>query len=144
MKSTRYFAAAVFALVLLMMQVRAQDEKPATKPTDLNTISKSKDKPIYMLNVIWYKPNGGEKKYQEYLLAAGPIAIKHGAKRQELYIPEKDIIGDLNADLIFVVKWPNEKSFLGLISDPAYLKVSHLRKEAISKSLLIRCKKFGI
>ncbi len=103
----------------------------------------SDDKPIYMLNALWYKPDGGDKKYREYLKAAGPVMLKHGGEKLSSYIPQKAIIGKFDADLVFTVKWPSEKVFHEFITDPEYKEISHLREEAIVDSLLIMCDKIG-
>lgn len=94
-----------------------------------------------MLNVLWFKADGGAEKYIEYLRAAGPFVAKHGGKLDGMYVPEADIIGHFDADLVFFVEWPSQKTFADFIEDPGYSAVSHLRDEAIKDSLLIRCKK---
>lgn len=94
-----------------------------------------------MLNVLWFKPDGGAEKYNEYLKAAGPFVAKHGGKPDGAYVPEANIIGKFDADLVFFVEWPSQKAFADFIEDPGYQSVSHLRSEAIRDSLLIRCKK---
>ncbi len=101
----------------------------------------SEDEHFSMLNVLWFKPDGGAEKYKEYLKAAGPFAAKHGGKRDSMYVPEANIIGKFDADLVFFVEWPNQKAFAEFLQDPGYQAVSHLRKEAVRDSLLIRCKK---
>ncbi len=98
------------------------------------------DERIFMLNVLWFKEDGGAEKYQEYMAAAGPFAAKHGGSGGQAYIPDQAMIGEFDADLFFVVEWPNMEAFLALVGDPEYQKISHLRDEAISDSLLIRCK----
>ncbi len=103
----------------------------------------SDDQPIYMLNALWYKPDGGAEKYQEYLKAAGPIMVKHGGKQLDSYIPEKSLIGEFDADLLFTVQWPSNQVFQAFVNDPEYQAIRHLREEAIVNSLLIRCKKTG-
>jgi len=35
------------------------------------------DEKMYMLNVLWFKPDGGAAKYQEYLNAAIPHVIRY-------------------------------------------------------------------
>ncbi len=35
--------------------------------------------PIFMLNALWFKPNGGKEKYAEYGAAVAPLLEKHGA-----------------------------------------------------------------
>ena len=62
------------------------------------------DDSIYMLNVLWFKPDGGADRYKEYLKAAGPISAKHGGNKLDSYVPETAIIGQFDADLVFVVE----------------------------------------
>ncbi len=92
-----------------------------------------------MFNALWFKPEGGAEKYQEYLIAAGPIVAKHGGQGDRAYAPTAALIGEFDADLIFIVEWPSFEVFQQFVSDPEYAKVQHLREEAITKSLLIRC-----
>ena len=66
---------------------------------------------------------------------------KHGGKSDGAYVPEANIIGKFDADLVFFVEWPNQKAFTEFIQDPGYRAVSHLREQAIRDSLLIRCTK---
>ena len=40
-----------------------------------------------------------------------------------------------------MVEWPNWETFLKLPENPDYLKIAHLREEALRDSLLIRCKR---
>ena len=103
----------------------------------------SDDKPIYMLNALWYKPDGGKETYREYLKAAGPVMLKHGGEKLDSYIPETAIIGDFDADLLFIVKWPSKKVFHEFVNDPEYQAISHLREDAIVNSLLVMCNKIG-
>ena len=104
-------------------------------------VKSSDDKRFFMLNVLWFKPDGGADKYHEYLRAAGPFVAKHGGKSDGAYVPEANIIGKFDADLVFFVEWPNQKAFTEFIQDPGYRAVSHLREQAIRDSLLIHCKK---
>jgi len=98
------------------------------------------DQAVYMLNVLWFKKEGGAEKYGEYMEAAGPFVAALGAELEQALVPEQAVIGEWDADLVFVVKWPNWESFLKLAEDPAYLAIAHLREEAIDNSLLIRCR----
>ena len=99
------------------------------------------DERLFMLNVLWFKPDGGAEKYREYLQAAGPFAAKHGGKSTGRFVPEANLIGKFDADLVFFVEWPNLKSFTEFIQDPGYQAINHLRGEAVRDSLLVRCKK---
>ena len=98
------------------------------------------DGEIYMLNVLWFRPDGGAARYRDYLKASWPVARKYGGVKLESYVPEEGVIGELDADLLFMVRWPNRQSFEAFISDPEFHAIRHLREEAITKSLLIRCR----
>lgn len=98
------------------------------------------DEKIYMLNVLWFKPDGGEQKYAEYAAAAAPFVAKYGGRLVESYVPELALIGEWNPDALFVVEWPSWEDFAKLPEDAGYMEVAHLREEAISDSLLIKCR----
>lgn len=99
------------------------------------------DDKIYMLNALWFKPDGGVQKYQEYIAAASPFVRELGGRPLESYVPQEALIGDWNPDLFFVVEWPNLDAFKALIANEGYQKIMHLREEALEKSLLVRCAK---
>lgn len=99
------------------------------------------DEKVHMLNVLWFKPDGGAEKYAAYGGAAAPIVARLGGEMIDSYIPELAVIGEWDPDLFFIVEWPNWEAFLQLPQDPDYQKIAHLRDEALSNSLLIRCKR---
>jgi len=100
----------------------------------------SEDK-VYMLNALWFRPEGGAEKYAEYSAAATPFVEKLGARFLEGFTPEMSLIGDWSPDLFFIVEWPSWEAFLKLPQDPGYQAIAHLRDEALVDSLLIRCKR---
>jgi uncharacterized protein (DUF1330 family) len=53
------------------------------------------------------------------------------------------MIGEFDADLFFVVEWPSWEVFQAFINDSEFEAIRHLREEAITKSLLIRCCRAG-
>lgn len=101
------------------------------------------DPSIYMLNVLWFNPDGGIERYKEYLEAAEPIVARYGGKKLDSYLPEQVMIGEFDADLLFVVEWPSWEVFQTFINDSEFQAIHHLREEAITKSLLIRCRRVG-
>lgn len=96
---------------------------------------------VYMLNALWFKEDGGAEKYAEYAAAAAPLVQALGGRLVESYTPQRALIGSWDPDLFFVVEWPNWETFLELPENPDYLKIAHLREEALRDSLLIRCKR---
>ena len=130
----------VFAIVLVSAVAGALIGPALQLPPAGAQEAAANDERVFMLNVLWFKEDGGADKYNEYIQAATPFVVKHGGSGGQAYIPEQAMIGEFDADLFFVVEWPNMEAFLGLVQDPGYLKISHLREEAIADSLLIRCK----
>ncbi len=94
---------------------------------------------VYMLNALWFKPDGGRETYLEYIKAADPLVQKHGGRRvTELFAPVSAIRGHLDADMLFVVEYPDDAALPALIADPEYQKIRHLRDDAITDSWLIK------
>lgn len=103
-------------------------------------MTNSPSEKVYMLNALWYQPDGGEAKYREYMAAVAPFVVKYGGRKLDGYKPVQSMIGDFDADLVFFVEWPDWDAFMNFVSDPEFLeKAQPLREAAISKSLLIRC-----
>ena len=100
------------------------------------------DEPIFMLNALWFKKDGGLKKYMEYGAAIAPLFKAAGAEVKDNYSPEESLVGDWDPDAFFVVRYPNKAAFMTMVSSPEYAKVKHLREEALDNSLLVRCKPF--
>jgi uncharacterized protein (DUF1330 family) len=94
---------------------------------------------VLMFNALWFKADGGAEKYGEYLAAVAPISKRYGGKKLSAAVPKQALIGKLDADLILFVEWPNWTVFQEFLADPEFQKVSPLREEAITDSLLIRC-----
>jgi uncharacterized protein (DUF1330 family) len=97
---------------------------------------------IFMMNVLWFKKDGGLKKYMEYGAAVAPLLEAAGAEIKENYSSEESLIGDWDPDLFFVVRYPSKAAFESMISSPEYAKIMHLREDALENSLLVRCKHF--
>lgn len=96
--------------------------------------------PIYMLNVLWFKPEGGVQKYQEYSQAAMPFIQKHGGRPvTPLLRPQQTLIGEWDADLVFIIEFPSLEHFQQLLADPKFQQVSLIRDEALTNSLLVQC-----
>lgn len=99
------------------------------------------DERVYMLNALWFKPRGGAEKYREYMKAVAPYLRKVGGKvHSALYAPQKAVIGEFDADLIFFVEYPSQAALQRMAQDPGYLANAYpLREAALRKSLLIQC-----
>jgi uncharacterized protein (DUF1330 family) len=97
------------------------------------------DEKIYMLNALWFKKDGGAAKYAEYAAAAAPFVQELGGSMLDGFAPDLALIGEWDPDLFFIVEWPNWDAFTKLPESEGYMKIAHLREEALDDSLLIRC-----
>lgn len=99
------------------------------------------DERAYILQAVWFARPQGPHRYREYLEAATVIAEKYGARRVEALIPLEVIQGDFRPDYIFVTEWPTIEHFHRFVRDPGYRAVAHLREEACTKRVLLRCRR---
>ena len=100
----------------------------------------SNSEKIFMLNALWFKPQGGKEQYDEYIKLARPFMQAVGGKVCDTFQPQKAIIGDFDADLIFFVEYPNWESFKQFVNNSDYQKIAvPVREQAITRSLLVRC-----
>ena len=128
-KTRREFlaAAGVFGVTALGGSMTVQGQEPPTGK-------------IYILNALWFKPDGGAEKYAEYGRAVGPIVAKYGGRIDgRSYVPRQNLIGEFDADLVFFVEWPSLEAFQTFAQDPDLPAASALRSDAITNSLLIQC-----
>lgn len=102
------------------------------------------DKPIYMLNALWFEGDAGAALYAEYAAAAAPYVEKYGGRLVASYAPDLALIGDWDPDLFFVVEWPSWEAFQKLPADPGYQAVAPLRERGLRRSLLLRCRAVGV
>ncbi len=98
---------------------------------------------IYMLNALWFKEQGGKEKYAEYASAVAPLLEGVGASPGQIFQAKQALIGDWAPDAFFVVKYPNKSAFEAMISSPEYAEISHLREDALEKSLLTESSEFS-
>ncbi|MFU8814382.1 MAG: DUF1330 domain-containing protein [Pseudomonadales bacterium] len=93
---------------------------------------------VYMLNALWFKPDGAAA-YAAYASAAAPIVARLGGRRLDSFAPVASLIGDWKPDLFFVVEWPSWEAFRQLGEDSDYREIAHLRGLGLENSLLVRC-----
>lgn len=98
------------------------------------------DQTIVMFNALWFKKDGGREMYAEYLEAALPFVEAVGGKKLDSYEPDRSVIGEFDADLVFFIQYPSWDAFKQFMWNEEYQeKAVPLRESAIENSLLIRC-----
>lgn len=93
-------------------------------------------KPLVMLNLLAFKPDGGRQRYEEYAAAVAPLLEKAGGRIAFVGEPAAVLIGDDSWDLVALVEYPTRQAFLEMIGSPEYQAIGYLRTEALSKGEL--------
>ena len=93
-------------------------------------------KPLVMLNLLAFKPDGGRQRYEEYGEAVAPLLEKVGCRIAFLGEPAEALIGNGSWDLVVLVEYPTRQAFLDMIGSADYQAIGHLRTEALSKGEL--------
>lgn len=93
--------------------------------------------PLVMLNLLRFRHDGGRQRYEENLVAAGPIVGRHGA---EIYAGDTDTAlaaePGQSWERVALVRYPSRQAFVNLVRDPDYASADELRIAAVSEVTL--------
>src|SRR3984885_15410454 len=78
------------------------------------------DQPIVMVNLLKFKPHGGEAEYAKYAAGIQPILEKLGAKILFAGKAEYCLIGKADWDMVALVQYPHKKTLLQMSVSPEY------------------------
>jgi uncharacterized protein (DUF1330 family) len=93
-------------------------------------------KPVVMLNLLAFKPDGGQERYMEYGAAVAPLLEKAGGRIVWAGAPDSALLGDDSWDLVALVEYPTRQAFLEMIGSAEYQAIAHLRTEALTRGEL--------
>jgi len=89
-----------------------------------------------MLNLLAFKPEGGEERYLEYGAAVAPLLEQAGGRIVFAGAAAPAVIGGAGWDVVALVEYPSRQAFLDMIGSPEYQAIAHLRTEALAKGEL--------
>jgi uncharacterized protein (DUF1330 family) len=92
--------------------------------------------PVYMLNLLEFRPDGGAERYAAYGEAVAPLLSRAGGKPVFAGRPSESLIGEGAWDLMLLVSYPTRQAFLDMISSADYQAIEHLRSDALLRSEL--------
>jgi uncharacterized protein (DUF1330 family) len=94
--------------------------------------------PVYLLNLLRFKPDGGRELYAKYLAEAGKIAPRYGAELVYVGEGEPALIGDdeHHWDRVLISRYPSRQAFAALIRAPDYQAIVHLHRNALTEAVL--------
>jgi uncharacterized protein (DUF1330 family) len=88
--------------------------------------------PVVMLNLLRFRPEGGQERYAEYGAAVAPLLEKVGGRIVFAGEPSAPLLGEEGWDLVALVEYPSRQAFLEMVSSPGYEAIGHLRTEALT------------
>ncbi|MFP4159815.1 MAG: DUF1330 domain-containing protein [Desulfobacterales bacterium] len=112
---------------------------PTILPTEeqfQNIQSVSDHGELVMVNLLRFKPEGGEALYEKYSQMIYPIITKIGARVIYYGNGVMTFIGDDYWDAVLLVEYPSRSAFMEMIRDPQYLEASRYRQEGLIDSRL--------
>jgi uncharacterized protein (DUF1330 family) len=89
------------------------------------------DTPVVMLNLLRFRPDGGQERYAEYGAAVTPLLEKAGARVVFLGESALPLLGDGRWDSVLLAEYPTRQAFLDMIASAEYQAIGHLRTEAL-------------
>jgi uncharacterized protein (DUF1330 family) len=116
---------------------------PAAEPERLNeegfgafAARAGEEAPVTMLNLLRFKPDGGQERYMEYGAAVAPSLEKVGGRIVWAGEPATPLLGEQGWDMVALVEYPSRQAFLDMIGSPEYAAIAHLRTDAPTKGEL--------
>lgn len=108
--------------------------------TELHRFAAEDDgKPIVMLNLLRFRPDGGRERYGEYIAVVGPLLARYGGEL--IYVG--DGLPALSAedgqawDMVALVRYPSRRAFTDMVADPDYHdKAGPLREASLVEAVL--------
>jgi len=112
---------------------------PSILPTDeqsenLDAVSDGGE--LVMVNMLRFKPDGGEAQYDKYSQLIYPILKKVGAEVIYYGTGVMTYIGEDHWDSVLLVKYPSRSAFVEMIRDPEYTEAVKYRNEGLVDSRL--------
>ena len=96
------------------------------------------DEPVVMLNLLRFRPDGGQESYRKYLATFGRYAAEVGG--EVLYYGDGDeaLVAEAGQhwDAVLLVRYPTRRAFSEMVRNPAYQEGTHLRDDALIEAVL--------
>jgi uncharacterized protein (DUF1330 family) len=96
-------------------------------------------KPIVILNLLRFEPNGGRERWSTYTAAAGPILGRYGAEMVFVGDTMPALFAEAGQpwDSMALIRYPNRHAFANLANDPEYReKAEPLREAALQDAVV--------
>lgn len=95
---------------------------------------------VLMLNLLKFKPDGGQAEYMKYSAAVLPMVTACGGKVLFMGRGHFCLIGDANWDAVAVVQYPSKQAFIAMTASPEYQAIHHHRDAGLEGQVLYALK----
>ncbi len=101
-------------------------------------LSEDDGKPVIMLNLLRFRPDGGREHYLEYVNMVGPLVKRHGAEILFAGDGETALAAETGQawDAVALVRYPTRRAFAEMIAEPEYHAADSLRMSALVEAVL--------
>ena len=95
-------------------------------------------KPVVMLNLLRFRPDGGRGRFLEYLNLAGPLVARYGAEIVYAGDGETPLAAESGQawDAVALVRYPTRRAFADMVADPDYQSADPVRLSALAEAVL--------
>lgn len=93
-------------------------------------------RPIVMLNLLRFKPDGGRESYNRYAREIVPFLEQ--VRGEVVYFGDTNgvpLVGE-GWDAVLLVRYPSRTAFSQMVADPDYQQITHLRTQALDAAVL--------
>ena len=98
------------------------------------------DGPIVMVNILKFKPNGGQEAYARYGAPVSKMVEALGGRIVYMGPVAQTVIGAGRWDAVALVEYPSRKAFLSMVTSPEYIKLHAHREEGLEDTILLATK----
>ena len=101
-------------------------------------VNEDPDSPVVMLNLLRFRPDGGELSYLAYLENNAAVWARHGVEPLYAGSGSAPLVAESGQDwdAVAIVRYPSRQAFLDMVRDPEYLANEHYRTDALTESVL--------
>nr|WP_221936954.1 DUF1330 domain-containing protein [Mycolicibacterium sp. 018/SC-01/001] len=103
-------------------------------------LAEDSEGPVVMLNLLRFRPDGGQDTYARYIEQFGTSGVQSRYGVDVLYAGAGGVAlaaePGQDWDMVLLVRYPSRQHFLDMIDDPDYQRFEHLRADALVEAVL--------
>ena len=114
------------------MNVAVDINAVSATPEQLEAFTSPPDRPVVMVNLLKFKPDGGEDEYAKHLSGIKPLLQKVGARIVFSGQAAVCVIGKGDWDSVILVEYPTPSALVQMATSEDYQAISHHREAGLA------------